>query len=111
MVTEYGNLGGEKMVYKNLSAEMTRFRVSRLDLGSLLGCSEGTVKNKLNGKSDFSYPEARTIQRKFFPGMKLEYLFDDGVFDPDPPERIAWKRRLLILLVLTNATQAILIYC
>lgn len=67
------------MIYKNLSAEMARFKVSRFDLSTVLGCSEGTIKNKLNGKSDFSYPEARKIQKSFFPGLKLEYLFDDGI--------------------------------
>lgn len=77
------------MIYKNLSAEMARFKVSRFDLGSTLGCSAGTVKNKLNGKSDFSYPEARKIQKKFFPGLKLEYLFDDGLNQPTPPDKIA----------------------
>lgn len=60
---------------KNLSAEMARFGVSYADLTDLLNCTQKTVSNKLNGSTEFSVSEAMKIRDKFFPGMRLEYLF------------------------------------
>ena len=41
----------------------------------LLNCSQKTVSNKLNDVTEFSVSEAMDIRDKFFPGMRLEYLF------------------------------------
>lgn len=60
---------------RNLSAEMARFGVSYADLMELLNCSQKTVSNKLNDATEFSVSEAMNIRDKFFPGMRLEYLF------------------------------------
>lgn len=60
---------------RNLSAEMARFGVSYADLMELLNCSQKTVSNKLNDVTEFSVSEAMDIRDKFFPGMRLEYLF------------------------------------
>lgn len=59
----------------NLSAEMTRFGVSNADIQKLLDCSDRTVRNKLNGITEFSVSEAVCIRDEFFPGMRIEYLF------------------------------------
>lgn len=60
---------------RNLSAEMARFGVSYADLTDLLNCSQKTVSNKLNDSTEFSVSEAMKIRDKFFPGLRLEYLF------------------------------------
>lgn len=60
---------------KNLLAEMTRYGVRIEDIQSLLKCSEGTVKNKLGNKTEFSFQECIKIRDEFFPGYRLEYLF------------------------------------
>lgn len=59
----------------NLSAEMTRFGISNADIQNLLDCSDRTVKNKLTGVTEFTVSEAMQIQRTFFPGLRVEYLF------------------------------------
>lgn len=60
---------------KNLSAEMARYGVSNIDIQNLLSCTDKTVRNKINGVTEFSVREAMKIRDVFFPGMKIEYLF------------------------------------
>lgn len=59
----------------NLSAEMVRFGVTIVDIQNLLGCTDKTVRNKMNGTTEFSVREALTVRDTFFPGLRLEYLF------------------------------------
>jgi transcriptional antiterminator len=70
---------------RNLLAEMVRYGVTNADLQKVLGCSEKTVRNKLSGETEFSFPETIKIRNRFFEGFRLEYLFapdkeftDDG---------------------------------
>lgn len=63
------------ILLKNLEAEMARYGVTNNDIKSLLGCSDRTVTNKLNGETDFTVPEALKIRNTFFPNLRLEYLF------------------------------------
>ncbi len=65
----------------NLAAEMTRFGVRYVDLQTLLCCTDKTVQNKINGKTEFSVGEAFKIRDTFFPGMRLEYLFKSETQD------------------------------
>lgn len=65
----------EVIIVRNLSAEMTRYGVSNMDIQALLECSSKTVTNKLTTNSSFSINEAIKIRDKFFPGLRLEYLF------------------------------------
>lgn len=60
---------------KNLAAEMARFGVNNSDIQVLLGCTDKTVRNKLNGLTEFSVAEALKIRDAFFPGIRIEYLF------------------------------------
>ena len=62
-----------------LEKEMRRYNVSCWDIVDLLGCSEKTLRNKLTGTTGFTYKEVQLIRNAFFPGMTLEYLFDDFV--------------------------------
>lgn len=62
----------------NLMAEMTRYGVTILAIQRVLGCTEKTVRNKINGVSEFSIIEAFKIRDTYFPGMTLEYLFAQG---------------------------------
>lgn len=59
----------------NLAGEMKRCGVTVTDIQKLLGCSERTVKNKISGVTEFSFPETMKIRAKFFPSARLEYLF------------------------------------
>ena len=60
---------------KNLRAEMTRYGVSNLDIQQAISCSESTVKNKISGKTEFTFLECLKIRDVFFEGYRLEYLF------------------------------------
>lgn len=59
----------------NLKAEMVRYGVSNVDIQRATGLSERTVRDKLNGTTSFSFPEALAIRNQLFPSMRVEYLF------------------------------------
>lgn len=69
------NRGGNSL-FKNLKAEMVRHNVKPKDIAELLQVRQATVYDKLNGHYDFSFNEALTIKRMFFPNYDLEYLFE-----------------------------------
>lgn len=60
---------------RNLSAEMARYGVRNADIQDLLSCTDKTVRNKIDGVTEFSVAEALKIRDAFFPGMRIEYLF------------------------------------
>lgn len=60
---------------RNLSAEMARYGVRNVDIQNLLSCTDKTVKNKIDGVTEFSVAEALKIRDAFFPGLRVEYLF------------------------------------
>ena len=60
---------------KNLKAEMVRRGLGISDLQHVLGCSEKTVRNKLNGVTEFTIREAIEVRNRYFDGLSLEYLF------------------------------------
>lgn len=62
---------------KNLLAEMARSGIRVQDIQNLLGCTERTVRNKMDGKTEFSVNEALKIRNALFPGLRVEYLFAD----------------------------------
>ena len=66
---------------KNLLAEMARSGVQIQDIQNLLGCTDRTVRNKLDGKTEFSVNEALKIRNALFPGLRVEYLFAE-TFEP-----------------------------
>ena len=45
------------------------------DLVAVLGCSEKTARNKLNGGTEFTVGEAFKVRDEMFPDAKMEYLF------------------------------------
>lgn len=59
----------------NLKAEMTRYGVTVYDVQQVLGCSEKTVRNKINGDTEFTISEALKLKRNLFPSLDLDYLF------------------------------------
>lgn len=60
---------------KNLEAEMARNSITINDIRNVLQCSEKTVRNKINGDTDFYFSECLKIRNAFFQGLRLEYLF------------------------------------
>ena len=73
----------EVIQMRNIKNEMPRFNVTYFDIQRVLDCSEKTVRNKLNGVTDFTYSEVKRLRDELFPGMSIEYLFDTN-----SPERM-----------------------
>lgn len=65
---------------RNLRAEMERYGVSIYDIHSLIGKTERSVRDKVNGRATFTLPEAIKVRDTYFKGLSMEYLFA-----PDPP--------------------------
>lgn len=60
----------------NLKAEFTRKGMQPYKgVMQALGCSDKTARNKLNGRTPFTIPEAKKIIISYFPEMSIEYLF------------------------------------
>ena len=57
---------------------MRKHQIGVYDIQQLLCCSEKTVRNKLTGTTDFTYQEVKKIRDTFFPGMMIDYLFEDS---------------------------------
>jgi transcriptional regulator with XRE-family HTH domain len=66
-------------MFRNLEAELRRAGISRKELAEKVGCNQGTLSLKLNGKSIVTLPEAMKMKRVICDALQteftLEYLF------------------------------------
>lgn len=62
-------------MYRNLEAEIARSGVTRKEIANVIGCTVGTVCQKLNGKSAFTLSEAKTIKDFLAVDISIEDLF------------------------------------
>ena len=64
-------------LFPNLDAELARRNIKRSDIArDLYRGRVASVSDKLNGKYPLSIEEALMIKNKYFPNLKLDYLFD-----------------------------------
>ncbi len=63
-------------MFHNLEAEMARENITVPMLSKCIGKTERATRNKLNGKTQFTWPEVQAIRDSFFPEMDLRYLFE-----------------------------------
>lgn len=63
-------------MYNNLIAEMARNHFKRDIIAKTIKKSYNQTREKINGKSSFTYDEALTIQETLFPELELKYLFE-----------------------------------
>lgn len=68
-------------MFKNLKIELHKKNITIIALAKFLEVNEKTVQNKLNGKTDFTYPEAIKISKYLFPEYTLSYLFQQEEID------------------------------
>ena len=59
----------------NFRKAMKAKGISALAIANLIGTTEKTVNNKINGDSDFTLPEALKIRENLFPEFDLCYLY------------------------------------
>lgn len=62
-------------MFSNLRAEMARRGIGVKELSLKIGISEKSLRNKLNGETAFTWPEAKAIRRIVNPLMDFETLF------------------------------------
>ncbi len=63
-------------MHRVLRAEMVKKGKSILWLSSKIGVSEKTLRNKINGDTDFTLPEAQAIRRLLESDLTLDELFE-----------------------------------
>lgn len=66
---------------KNIEEVRKNKGVTLVDIADLLGVSYRTVRDKIDGVSDFKFGETVAIKKAFFPEYELEYLFSERVED------------------------------
>ena len=64
-------------MFSNLKAEMARIALTMADLSidKELNISYETIRNKFNGKTEWTNREMFLIKKKYFPDKTIEYLF------------------------------------
>lgn len=60
--------------YPVLASEIARKGIRKSVMAKQLGMDSKTFYNKLNGVTEFSWPEIRLMRDTFFPDMQLEDL-------------------------------------
>lgn len=75
------------MSYPNLEAEMARAGVTGKAMAEFLGVGRNTLSAWMNG-ADAAFPiiKAKQVRDGLFPGMSLDYLFDETSFKADQKE-------------------------
>ncbi len=65
----------EVNLLNNLEEVRKEKNITLVDIADLLGIKYQTVREKINGDSDFKFQEALVIQEKFFPEYEIKFLF------------------------------------
>ena len=73
-------------MFTNLRTALKQKRISIKLYAEFLGVSEKTAQNKINGITDFSYPEFKTTCAMLFPEYNPDYLFS---VEENPPQTMA----------------------
>lgn len=63
----------EYLIYK-----MRESNISREEICKVIHVSEKTLRNKLSGRTDFTWRECRTIRKRYFPNEEYESLFENS---------------------------------
>lgn len=64
--------------YPVLAGEIAKRGIKKKVIAESIGVCDKSLRNKLNGKIPFTWPEVKTIRRQFFPDMSPDYLFKDS---------------------------------
>lgn len=60
--------------YPNFVAECRRRGIEAKDIAMLLNCTPNTARNKMSGRTCFTWGEINLIHRRFFPDVTKDYL-------------------------------------
>lgn len=59
----------------NVQKALNDKNITMRAVAQLLGVTEKTIQNKIQGDTDFSFPEAMKIKRELLPEYDYDYLF------------------------------------
>ena len=62
-------------MFPNLNAELARYGLTESDVATWISCTPKTVKNKLNGQTEFTLSEILAISSHFHE-LSISYLFE-----------------------------------
>lgn len=62
-------------MYKNLKALMAQKEITVEAMAKLLGVTTQTIRNKLNGDTEFTFGEVEMIMEVMFPEYNYKYVF------------------------------------
>ena len=68
-------------MYSYLRGEMIRNNLTVKNLSMQIGISEKSLRNKLNGDTDFTWNEAKAIHKIVNPQITIDELFVSDVFN------------------------------
>lgn len=63
------------VLYPTLIGEMAKREIQRKALAECIGVCDKAMRNKLSGKSPFTWPEVKKIRHSFFPDIPPDKLF------------------------------------
>lgn len=66
-----------KIMFENLRVEMARKNITITEIAKTIGVNRDTLGKKFSGKSSLSLEEAFLIQKRFFPDMEIQLLFQE----------------------------------
>lgn len=72
--------------FSNLRAEMARKGITVQEIADSIGVNRDTASRKLSRKSSFTLDEAFKIERQFFGGLGVLYLFSEANTDNPEPQ-------------------------
>ena len=61
--------------YPVLVGEMAKREIQKKTVAKSIGVCDKAFKNKLSGKSSFTWPEVKSIRNEFFPDIQVDVLF------------------------------------
>lgn len=61
--------------YPNLASELAKRGIKKNVIANSLGICDKSLRNKMNGKVAFTWPEVQVIRKRFFPDLDPGYLF------------------------------------
>ena len=66
-------------MFPNLRAEIARHNISSKELAKGIGIAYDSLKNKLNGRTEFTRLEMFRIKKQYFPNCTVDYLFSENI--------------------------------
>lgn len=61
--------------YPTLIGEMAKREIQKKEIAQCIGVCDRALRNKLDGKAPFTWPEVKMIRHKFFPDVAADDLF------------------------------------